>query len=42
MIPLEISPQEVQRRIDAGEPLVLIDVREPEEQAITRIPSVPT
>jgi rhodanese-related sulfurtransferase len=33
----EIHPQEVQRRIDAGEPLVLIDVREPEEYAITRI-----
>ena len=37
MLPLETSPQEVQRRIDAGEALVLIDVREPEEFAITRI-----
>jgi rhodanese-related sulfurtransferase len=36
-LPLEITPQDVQRRIDAGEPLVLIDVREPEEFAITRI-----
>lgn len=37
ILPAEIHPQEVQRRIDAGEPLVLIDVREPEEYAITRI-----
>jgi len=37
MLPLETSPQDVQRRIDAGEPLVLVDVREPEEFAITRI-----
>jgi rhodanese-related sulfurtransferase len=36
-LPLETSPQDIQRRIDAGEPLVLIDVREPEEFAITRI-----
>jgi rhodanese-related sulfurtransferase len=36
-LPLEISPQEVQRKIDAGEPLVLIDVREPEEFAVTRL-----
>ena len=36
-LPLEASPQDVQRRIDTGEPLVLIDVREPEEFAITRI-----
>jgi rhodanese-related sulfurtransferase len=34
---MEASPQEVQRRIDAGERLILIDVREPEEFAITRI-----
>jgi rhodanese-related sulfurtransferase len=37
ILPLEISPQDVQRRIDAGERLVLIDVREPEEFALTRI-----
>ena len=37
ILPLEITPQEVQSRIDAGEPLVLIDVREPNEFAITRI-----
>lgn len=37
ILALEVSPQDVQRRIDAGEALVLIDVREPEEHAITRI-----
>ena len=37
MLPLETSPQDVQRRIDVGEALVLIDVREAEEFAITRI-----
>jgi rhodanese-related sulfurtransferase len=37
VLPLETSPQDVQRRIDAGESLVLIDVREAEEFAITRI-----
>lgn len=37
ILPFEISPQEVQSHIDAGEPLVLIDVREPNEFAITRI-----
>jgi rhodanese-related sulfurtransferase len=36
-LPIETSPQEVQSRIDAGEPLALIDVREPAEFAITRI-----
>jgi rhodanese-related sulfurtransferase len=34
---LEISPSEVKRRLDAGEKLHLIDVREPNEYAITRI-----
>ena len=34
---LEISPQEVKRRIDAGEKLHLIDVREPHEYAQARI-----
>ena len=33
----EIPPAEVQRRIDAGEKLHLIDVREPNEFAISRI-----
>ena len=37
ILPLETSPQEIQRRIDAGEALVLIDVREAEEFALTRI-----
>ena len=34
---LELSPQEVQSRLAKGERLVWIDVREPEEFAITRI-----
>jgi rhodanese-related sulfurtransferase len=37
ILPIEASPQDIQRRIDAGESLLLIDVREPEEFAITRI-----
>jgi rhodanese-related sulfurtransferase len=37
ILAMETSPQDIQRRIDAGERLVLIDVREPEEFAITRI-----
>ena len=36
-LPMEISPREVKRRLDAGETLSLIDVREPEEFRITRI-----
>lgn len=36
-LPLELSPQEVQSRFKAGERLVLIDVREPQEFAMTRI-----
>jgi rhodanese-related sulfurtransferase len=36
-VPLELSPQVVQSRFAAGERLVWIDVREPEEFAITRI-----
>jgi len=35
--PIEIAPREVKQRIDAGELLRLIDVREPSEFAITRI-----
>jgi rhodanese-related sulfurtransferase len=34
---MEISPSEVKRKLDAGEPLRLIDVREPEEYRICRI-----
>jgi len=37
ILPIETSAQEVQRRIDDGEALLLIDVRETEEFAITRI-----
>lgn len=37
MLPLEISPAEVQKRIDAEEKLFLIDVREPHEFAIAKI-----
>jgi rhodanese-related sulfurtransferase len=35
--PLEISPRQLQQRIDAGELLHLIDVREPHEFALARI-----
>jgi rhodanese-related sulfurtransferase len=37
-LPLEVSPQEVKARQDAGEKLYFIDVREPHEYAITRLP----
>ncbi len=33
----DLSVQEVKARLDAGEPLLLVDVREPQEQAIARI-----
>lgn len=36
-LPLEANPDDIQRRIAAGEPLLLIDVREPDEYALTRI-----
>lgn len=36
-LPLEITPQEVRRRLDAGEKLYLIDVREPHEFALARL-----
>jgi rhodanese-related sulfurtransferase len=32
------TPSEIKSRLDAGEPLELIDVREPEELAIAAIP----
>jgi rhodanese-related sulfurtransferase len=32
-VPFETSPQDVKRRIDAGERIRLIDVREPQEHA---------
>ncbi len=33
-----IAPQELKRKIDAGEPLLLLDVREPEELEISEFP----
>lgn len=36
--PHEISNEELQRRLAAGEPLVVLDVREPEEYAAGHIP----
>jgi rhodanese-related sulfurtransferase len=35
--PIEIAPREVRQRMDAGEPIRLIDVREPAEFALARI-----
>jgi rhodanese-related sulfurtransferase len=32
-----LTPKELKRELDLGEPLVLLDVREPEELAIARI-----
>ena len=37
MLPIEITPSDVKRSIDAGEEFSLIDVREPEEHRISRI-----
>lgn len=37
VVPLEIPPEEVKRRLDRGERVVLLDVRQPEEHAICRI-----
>jgi rhodanese-related sulfurtransferase len=37
-LPLEITPREVQRRLQAGEKLALIDVREPGEFQLARLP----
>ena len=36
-IAMEVMPREVKRRMDAGEKLHLIDVREPQEYQIARI-----
>ena len=36
-LPLEITPQEVKRRLDAGDKLHLIDVREPHEFKLARL-----
>jgi adenylyltransferase/sulfurtransferase len=35
---LEIAPEDLRKRIDRGEELVLLDVREPQEWEISRIP----
>jgi rhodanese-related sulfurtransferase len=35
--PLEVDPQDVKKRLDAGEKLHLIDVREPHEFALAKI-----
>lgn len=35
--PLEATPQEIKRRLDSGEKLFLIDVREPNEFALARL-----
>ena len=36
-LPFEISATEVKRRLDAGEAIALIDVREPDEHQVCRI-----
>jgi len=36
-LPFEIKPADVKKRLDAGEKLLLIDVREPAEHQICRI-----
>ncbi|MBV8841616.1 MAG: rhodanese [Bryobacterales bacterium] len=36
-LPLEASPRDIKARRDAGEPLRLIDVREPHEYALARL-----
>jgi adenylyltransferase/sulfurtransferase len=35
--PYEIDPEELKAKLDRGEPVVLIDVREPDEWAVNRI-----
>lgn len=34
----QIPPRDVKARLDAGEPVYLLDVRQPEEYAICRLP----
>jgi len=36
-LPVEIAPAEVRRLLDSGEPVYLIDVRQPEEHALCHI-----
>ncbi len=37
-LPQQLSPEQVRRLLDAGHPLLLLDVREPEEVALVRLP----
>ena len=37
VLPIEASPQEVKHRMDSGEKLFLIDVREPHEFVLARV-----
>jgi len=37
-LPLEMTPAEAKRRLDAGEAIALIDVREPSESQICSLP----
>lgn len=37
MVPFEITPLELKARLDAGEEIILLDVRETEELALARI-----
>jgi rhodanese-related sulfurtransferase len=36
-LPIQISPQELQQRLDGGEPIQLVDVREVWEHEVARI-----
>lgn len=36
-LPIEVTPEDVKHRLDAGEKMYLIDVREPHEHALARI-----
>ncbi|HEX8984670.1 MAG TPA: rhodanese-like domain-containing protein [Bryobacteraceae bacterium] len=36
-VPMEISPRQLKEKLDAGETVHLVDVREPQEYAVARI-----
>ena len=36
-LPYELTPREVKSKLDAGEAVLLLDVREPNEHALTRL-----
>lgn len=38
---VQVTPRELKRRLDAGEPLALLDVREDEERAYCALPAPP-